>query len=84
MNEIHVCLVSDQHWANMLAILKRRPARVELVCTPEMLKPEISEKLGLSGQAAEDYAEIRSDLKGRGALIGANDLLILPRRAACF
>lgn len=36
---IHICLVSDQHWANMLPILKRRPARVELVCTPEMLKP---------------------------------------------
>jgi putative CRISPR-associated protein (TIGR02620 family) len=36
---VHVCLVSDQHWANLLPILKRRPARVELVCTPAMLKP---------------------------------------------
>lgn len=26
--------------------------------------------------AAEDYAEIRADLKNRGKLIGANDLLI--------
>ena len=33
----HVCLVSDQYMANLLPILKRRPARVELVCTPEML-----------------------------------------------
>ncbi|MDY0073570.1 MAG: CRISPR-associated protein Csx16 [Thauera sp.] len=32
----HVCLVSDQQMANLLPILKRRPARVELVCTPEM------------------------------------------------
>jgi putative CRISPR-associated protein (TIGR02620 family) len=36
---IHVCLVSDQHMANLLPILKRRPAHVELVCTPEMLQP---------------------------------------------
>lgn len=36
---IHVCLVSDQHMANLLPILKRRPARVELVCTPEMCQP---------------------------------------------
>ncbi|MFZ4538544.1 CRISPR-associated protein Csx16 [Propionivibrio sp.] len=36
----HVCLVSDQHMANLLPILKRRPARVELVCTPEMLAPD--------------------------------------------
>ena len=35
----HVCLVSDQYMANLLPILKRRPARVELVCTPEMLAP---------------------------------------------
>ena len=34
------------------------------------------EVLDFPEQAAEDYAEIRSDLKGRGALIGANDLLI--------
>ncbi|WP_374488965.1 CRISPR-associated protein Csx16 [Zoogloea sp.] len=33
---IHICLVSDQHLANLLPVLKRRPARVELVCTPEM------------------------------------------------
>jgi tRNA(fMet)-specific endonuclease VapC len=34
------------------------------------------EVLDFPEQAAEDYAEIRSDLKGRGALIGGNDLLI--------
>ncbi len=34
------------------------------------------EVLDFPEQAAEDYAGIRSDLKGRGALIGANDLLI--------
>lgn len=34
------------------------------------------EVLDFPEQAAEDYAEIRSDLKGRGALMGANDLLI--------
>jgi CRISPR-associated protein Csx16 len=36
---IHVCLVSDQYMANLLPVLKRRPARVELICTPEMLLP---------------------------------------------
>ncbi len=29
-----------------------------------------------SKQAAEDYADIRADLKKRGQIIGANDLLI--------
>lgn len=32
--------------------------------------------------AAEDYAEIRTDLKGRGRLIGANDLLIAAHARA--
>ncbi len=34
------------------------------------------EVLDFPGSAAEDYAGIRADLKARGALIGANDLLI--------
>jgi len=33
---VHVCLVSDQHMANLLPILKRQPAHVALICTPEM------------------------------------------------
>lgn len=33
---LHVCLVSDQVLANLLPILKRRPAVVMLVCTPQM------------------------------------------------
>ena len=36
---VHLCLVSDQYMANLLPILKRRPAAIELVCTPEALKP---------------------------------------------
>ena len=36
---VHVCLVSDQHFANLLPVLKRRPKRIELVCTPEMALP---------------------------------------------
>ena len=39
LEEVHVCLVSDQYMANLLPILKRRPAQIELVCTPEMLLP---------------------------------------------
>jgi tRNA(fMet)-specific endonuclease VapC len=34
------------------------------------------EVLDFPGQAAADYAEIRSHLKTRGAMIGANDLFI--------
>lgn len=34
------------------------------------------EVLDFPEEAAEDYAEIRADLKERGALIGANDLFI--------
>ena len=34
------------------------------------------EVLDFDGQAATHYAEIRADLKSRGALIGANDLVI--------
>ena len=34
------------------------------------------EVLDFSGDAARHYAEIRADLKKRGALIGANDLFI--------
>jgi|GEM_PF-255830 len=36
---IHVCIVSDQQFANLLPILKRRPDRIELVCSPEMIAP---------------------------------------------
>jgi putative CRISPR-associated protein (TIGR02620 family) len=32
----HVCLVSDQAFANLLPILKRRPKHIELVCTENM------------------------------------------------
>jgi tRNA(fMet)-specific endonuclease VapC len=34
------------------------------------------EVLDYSGAAAQDYARIRADLKMRGGLIGANDMLI--------
>ncbi len=36
---VHVCIVSDQQFANLLPILKRRPDRIELVCSPEMAAP---------------------------------------------
>lgn len=36
---IHVCIVSDQQFANLLPILKRKPDRIELVCSPEMNAP---------------------------------------------
>jgi hypothetical protein len=35
---VHVCIVSDQHFANLLPILKRKPSRIILVCPPEMTK----------------------------------------------
>jgi tRNA(fMet)-specific endonuclease VapC len=34
------------------------------------------EVLDFPGEAALDYGRIRADLKSRGAMIGANDLLI--------
>lgn len=33
---LHICLVSEQYMANLLPVLKRHPARVELVCTIKM------------------------------------------------
>ena len=40
------------------------------------------EVLALADDAARHYAEIRADLKRRGALIGANDLFIAAHARA--
>ena len=40
------------------------------------------EAVDLSDDAAQHYAEIRADLKKRGALIGANDLFIAAHARA--
>lgn len=43
------------------------------------------EALAFTDEAAVHYAEIRADLKRRGAMIGANDLFIAAHaRALCF
>ena len=51
------------------------PRRAQDVAALAALLPYV-EVLDLSGDAASHYAEIRADLKKRGAPIGANDLFI--------
>jgi len=51
------------------------PRRVQDAVALAALLPYVA-VLDLPGEAARHYAEIRADLKKRGALIGANDLFI--------
>lgn len=51
------------------------PRRAQDAAALDALLPYV-EVLDLPDTAARHYAEIRADLKRRGALIGANDLLI--------
>ena len=51
------------------------PRRTQDVAALAAFLPYV-EVLDFPGDAASHYAEIRADLKGRGVLIGANDLFI--------
>lgn len=59
---LHVCIVSDQVLANLLPILKRRPAVVMLVCTP-LMQNQALERIA-SALARQGYDETRIEVSG--------------------
>lgn len=69
---VHVCLVSDQPLANLLPILKRRPAMVELVCTPEMRRPDKGVERLQRALAHYGYGDDKISLRKIGSEAGLN------------
>jgi tRNA(fMet)-specific endonuclease VapC len=61
--------------AELLYGVEVSPRRVQDSAALAAFLPYV-EAIDLSDDAAQHYAEIRADLKKRGALIGANDLFI--------